>query len=170
MCIFNGAFALWVSGRVRKEAPSDQVSIVAAKFDRHGSVCKRRCGCGADWEEKEGEAPLGWILPVWLHGWLTGWLAEDEYCMVPCSRGQVTGLGGRGSPPPTLACHFLSVSPCIPLSLFETTSTVIPPTLYGNKLVLTFNSLSTCYHASICQYKILWWQNKRRNSSSPCFN
>ena len=50
---------------------------------------------------------------------MAGSLAEDEYCMVPCSRGQVTGVVevGVASPPNSSFCLSLLLSLCISLEV-----------------------------------------------------
>lgn len=144
MCIFNGAFALWVSGRVGEEAP------LRSDFDRHCRVWQTRIclralrqgGAVAEQIERQRNEKHLWGESCrfdWLPGCLSGWLAEDEYCMVPCSRGLVTGEDGSKTPqhhhhhhhyhPPSLAYQSLLLPLCVSLSLslslLETTATIM---------------------------------------------
>lgn len=115
MCIFNGTFALWVSGRVGEEACSDQILIVSTEFDRYGSVCKRWDKIVLVWSRlrgEEGEAPLGWILPVWLHGWLTGWGWILHGAVL---KGAGDWWRWEWAPPPV--CQLLSMSLLVSLSI-----------------------------------------------------
>lgn len=177
MCIFNGAFALWVSGWVGKEAPSDLILIVTAEFYRHGSVCKCWDKAVQLWSRLRGEereAPLGWILPVWLLGCLASRLAEDEYCMVLCSRGWWLVRVGVG---PT-ACQLLSLSLLVsnPVSLRDYIQS--SDKLYKHKLhvkticVLVFGSwrqnpffffIILCWSANINIWLEIWKTVERLN-------
>lgn len=91
MCIFNGTFALWASGRVGEEAP------LISRFDSHNRVWQARiCWRGAGWALKSGRHLLGKSC---LFAWMDVSPARDEYCMVMCSRGQVTGEDGSAPSP-----------------------------------------------------------------------
>lgn len=88
MCIFNGAFALeWVGGFLRGPFRSD--------FDRHCTVWQtqiclevlRQGGVVVEHIEKRGMRSTFGVNPAAFTAWLPGWLAEDEYCMVPAQGG-----------------------------------------------------------------------------------
>lgn len=104
-CAFLMAHLLfeWVGGLVRRPPQIRFWSSLQSLTDMDLSVSAetRRCGCGADWEEKNDRHLWGESCR----------LAEDEYCMVPCSRGQVTGGGWSG--PPSLPVA-VSISPRVP--------------------------------------------------------
>lgn len=86
-----------------RRPPSDHILIVTAEPDRHGSVCERRDKAvrlwRADWEEKNEHH-------LWGESCRS---AEDEYCMVPRSRGGA-GLVGLGVGPPACLSLYSSLS------------------------------------------------------------
>lgn len=124
-CAFLMAHLLFKEvGGVARRPP--QIWFWSSEFDRHGSVCEGWDKAVQLWSRLRGEeweAPLGWILLVWLLGCLTSRLAVDEYCMVLCSRGwwlARVGVGPLALLPVAVSCWLFSYSS---LSFIETTST-----------------------------------------------